>query len=257
MQICELFGLEIPASLTSAKDFVAGMECEIESVRSQHDLSGFRCTNDGSLRNSGVEFISPPLSYAALLEGFIRLQNNLELFDKTVAFSERTSTHVHINCASLETGHVTNLVRIYALFEEVFFSVVSKERRNNIHCVPLTETHLPALYHLNIAGMTKHWHKYTALNLKPLATIGTVEFRHLQGTGDALLVQDWLTILRNLWIECQLTPVDAVFLQDARSIYDLYLRIFGQCAVAMNVRNHLMSVIANNLLDVKLSFTKD
>lgn len=256
MKVYEIFGPDITPQLRDAKEFIAGMECEIESVRSVKDIAGFNCTNDGSLRNNGVEFISPPLRYGELITRFSELQATLQFYNRDEAFSERTSTHVHINCASLEAAEVENLILIYALFEEIFFSVVKRERRNNIHCVPLTETYLPSVYRQNLGYKHGKWHKYTALNIRPLDKLGTVEFRHLEGTGDIAKVTEWLTILHNLWEQCQVTKVDAAFLQDERKIHDLYVRIFGHSGAAMSVSNHLMSVISNNLLDVKLSFCK-
>lgn len=255
MTIAETFGLEASA-LNSVPHFMAGMECEIEAVYSKKDFPYFKVTEDGSLRNDGVEFISKPLTRTALNTAFRNLHASIQYTDKKVAFSPRTSTHVHINCRTLSDDQCRTLVLLYALFEEVFFSLVSPSRRGNIHCVPLTETYLPSKYALNINGMRQSWSKYTAINLVPLGSLGTVEFRHLQGTDDAALVEQWLLVLENLWTLAQRVRIDQASLQSKETIYNWFLCIFGDIPQAKALGPALFSIIENSLLDVKLSTIK-
>jgi hypothetical protein len=47
--------------------------------------------------------------------------------------------------------------------------------------------------------MSKDWHKYTALNLNPLSTYGTIEWRHMEGTCDLEKIILWLQIIGSIY----------------------------------------------------------
>ena len=240
--------------LDQASRFVAGIECEIESVISKQNFPFFVCTNDGSLRNDGVEFISSPLDKGTLLGAFRNLHAEIELNNADDAFSNRTSTHVHINCRNITAEHARQLVLFYALFEEYFFAMVDKERRHNIHCVPLTETFLPSLYKHSLTKNLTHWHKYTALNILPLAKQGSIEFRHLQGTNNPELLDEWLTTLDNLWRMCQREEMNAISLNNPIIIKQWWYTLFGHSKRIMALEPTITSMTRNSLLDVKFAF---
>jgi hypothetical protein len=240
--------------LNTTSAFTAGIECEIEGVVGTPCFDFFDTTKDGSLRHEGLEFISEPLGKEALLTAFTTLHDELELFEVPEGnFSPRTSTHVHINCRPLEEEQVKTLLLLYALYEEYFFLVVSPARRGNIHCVPLTETHLPGLYHTNLSSLVNRWHKYTALNLVPLCNLGTVEFRHLQGTGDPVVLGEWLTCLERLWELCQRTTLTADSLSSTATLEQWYTYIFGHSEKMRAMTPTLPSLISNTLIDVKFA----
>lgn len=253
MKLFEALNLN-KSDLDGAKQFFAGIECEIESVMNKHDMYGFRCTEDGSLRNHGVEFISPPLDKESLVGAFKGLHATIEYEHPDEAFSSRTSTHVHINCRSLTQDHARQLVLFYALFEEYFFAMVDKDRRHNIHCVPLTETFLPSIYKYSLLkGMTQ-WHKYTALNILPLAKQGSIEFRHLQGTNNVELLNEWLTTLDNLWRMCQREEINPSSLNNPIVVKQWWQTLFGHSPRIMALEPTLPSMTRNSLLDVKFAF---
>lgn len=193
-----LFAVE--PSLDLEPTFFAGMECEIESVCNTSNVSGFwKITDDASLRNDGREFISPPTTIPELVCEFAKLHKTLVCGGSYPKFSERTSIHVHVNCLHLSPQQVKNIVLLYALLEEFFFLACDPSRKNNIYCVPLSDTYLPSIYRFPLKDLWHRWHKYTALNIRPLSQHGTIEFRHMQGTDDVGLVTNWLTALGKLW----------------------------------------------------------
>ena len=252
-QISEHFGLK-EHTCDKVDRFYAGMECEIESIKSPSDAyAGFTTTTDGSLRNHGYEFISAPLDKETLLGAFKNLHATLQYYDKSDAFSNRTSTHVHINCRTLTPEQTRQLVLFYALFEEFFFSFVDPVRRSNIHCVPLTETFLPSVYRNNLNSMIDHWHKYTALNLIPLTKLGTIEFRHLQGTDNEEVTTQWLSCLERLWNLAQKDKISAAALTDEATLKQWWAYIFAECPQILALESSFNNIIKNNLVDVKLS----
>jgi len=254
MNIAYVYGLN-ESPLNFCSQFTAGVECEIESVSNGGEgFKGFEATEDGSLRNHGVEFISVPLGKTELLDCFDNLHAEIEFFDKKDAFSPRTSTHVHINCRSLEASQVKTLILLYALYEDFFFAMCEPGRRDNIHCVPLTETYLTALYGKDLKLLVERWHKYTALNILPLKNLGTVEFRHLQGTGDSALLAEWLTTLENLWTMCQRESLSIETLSDEDTLKSWWYKLFGHSSRVMSLSPSFNNIIANSLLDVKFAF---
>lgn len=231
---------------------IFGIECEIEAVTRQPSLGGtWSMTEDGSLRNGGKEFISSPVPLSSAIEAFEALHAQ-KFYNEAEAFSERTSIHVHMNCQSLTVQQVRVLVLLYAMFEEYFFAMTTPARRGNIHCVPLTETYLPVLYGNTIQGMLQRWHKYTALNIKPLSQHGTVEFRHMHGHADKELFAEWLGVLGRLWeLSSRTNQITPASLDNPRPYFDL---LFGGTRVHTKDDVALFTSTYNQLLDVKLSF---
>jgi len=249
-QVHEHFGCGGPHSQINT--FLAGLECEIEGVTNPVNHGIFHPVPDGSLRNNGIEFLSIPSSRAALMEGFTELHSKL-VFQKDVdPFSVRTSTHVHVNCSTLGLDQARIMVLLYALFEECFFMMVKPNRRDNIHCVPLTETPLPREYKKPLPNLVERWSKYTALNLKRLKDLGTMEFRHMHGTKDAVELNEWLHCLENLWNLCQRTEISAATLTK-ENIKAWHEAIFWPSSQVMSMRHSLFDIIRNNIIDVKFS----
>jgi hypothetical protein len=210
----------------------------------------FRSRQDLSLRNHGFEYVSKPQPSKQFLENFKGLHKTLQLGPD--AFSPRTSTHVHVNVSSLTVEETRTLVLLYALYEECFFMMVKPERRDNIHCVPLTETHLPAIYKTELTKYVQKWSKYTALNLLRIPDLGTIEFRHMHGTNDAEEMKQWLDVLNNLWMLCQAVKITEKSLTE-KNILLWFEQVFKNVPAVFQIRSSLFEVIRNNLIDVKFS----
>lgn len=195
--IPEIFGMD---AYRNTKDVLFGLECEIEAVRGWEDSLGnwWGVHEDGSLRNNGREFVSPPSPRTQVVEKFKELHKGIRLGKDP--FSERTSIHVHVNMQNLTDVEVRHIILLYALYEEYFFMMTVPARRENIHCVPLNQTFLPTYYGAAMANIPGRWQKYTAMNAKPLSNYGTLEFRHMHGHNDPGLLNDWLYLLEKLVI---------------------------------------------------------
>lgn len=248
-KICEMYGCTGYTNQTSP---LFGVECEIEAVRHVEDLDGlWQITEDGSLRNGGKEFISVPLLLPQQFEAFKKLHANITLGNDP--FSERTSIHVHMNCQGLDEQQVKNILLLYALYEECFFLMVHPSRRNNIHCVPLTETHMPSMYNRQLSSIVERWHKYTALNLLPLASQGTIEFRHMHGHNDSVLYNQWLVCLANLLEVGKRITIDRAFLSNKEALIRTHADIFRDSPVYNTTRVGFEFYMNNAITDVKLS----
>lgn len=253
-KVCEMFGLRSKKILDAPTNTYMGVECEIESVSNKEDFEprDFKVTTDNSLRNNGVEYISNVLTPTRLLESFKRLHDELEFFDEDEAFSSRTSTHIHLNCRHMTDLQCKQMLLLYALFEKYFFLMVDSSRENNIHCVPLNQTYLNTQYRSSFDTIVYRWHKYTAFNLLPLKTQGSIEFRHLHGTKDANLLARWLSCIENLQQLAMEEPLDSCSISDRETIDRWLTRIF--MASPQLLALDMDSLIADELLDIKLAF---
>lgn len=201
--------------------FQCGVEHELENFYSDYfDIAGlqtrFNVESDGSLVN-GIELTTYPGGVEQQMEFYNCLLQNFpqqyKVNKNKPIYSDRTSTHVHVCVADLTETQLISLVYMYSLLEPYFFSYVGEEREHNIHCVPLWATGV--MQKLGKVGASEmslvqqlqtyvgSWHKYTALNLKPMKNLNTIEFRHLFGTDHVQSFETWLHILEALYYWAQ------------------------------------------------------
>lgn len=183
-------------------NYIFGIEVEVEEVRypeiQSYNKSYWNITQDNSLRNNGYEFVSLPLKAKLLENALTQLQRSLP---PSHSFSPRTSVHVHMNVRDLTIEQICSLVILYVTCENLLFNWVGHERDKSIFCIKLLETNYRTSI-LNLLEHTSHtiynWNKYTALNLHPIQSIGTVEFRHMEGNIDIPRILTWINFLSSL-----------------------------------------------------------
>lgn len=244
--------------VTPEMGFIAGAELEIECVadwnnRYIEEELRVGVEQDGSLRNYGREFLLPPSTKDVLVDKMKQVHENIDWRDGE-RFSERTSIHVHVNCLWSSDIQVRDLLFLYSIFEPIFMAYVGPKRRDNIHCMPLTSTHMPSNYKGTLRTIKDRWHKYTALNLLPLSELGTVEFRHLYGTDNTEVFKQWLNMIEVLWIFSQswggFKQADLVDTARLSRITEALLTPeYYKHAV-----EHPYFNLTDNLIDVKLAF---
>lgn len=244
---------EIASSVLEGKEFITGVELEIEDIIDWRDDTlphGWHRTEDGSLRNNGYELISAPAGLSTQVVDFQHIHSKLILGENP--FSERTSIHVHVNCLDLTCDEVKSIVLWYSLFEAVFFTMVAPNRRNNIHCVGLDQTVLSEQFRRSLPIMLGKWSKYTALNMLPLREQGTIEFRHMQGHNDPVKFNEWLSTIRNLWKYGQ----EYIIKQSNLSpelILAAFDYIFKDSPKSLALRGNVLELVSDNIIDVKLA----
>lgn len=176
-----------------------GIEVEVENIRDTVRLDhSWSVHTDGSLRNSGLEFISLPTRPKHIESAINHLFDRLP---KEAHFSPRTSIHVHMNVRDLTLPQIYNIVILYQCFEDLLYKFAGPERKKSIFCVPLGSTNYYIQLRRNFVGRSDGiaWSKYTGLNLAPMNNYGTIEFRHLRGTNNRQMLFDWLHYLYAIW----------------------------------------------------------
>lgn len=192
---------------------IVGLEVEVENIINPTHIFPtseghvWRCTEDGSLRNNGIEYVSVPLSTEDVEWALVNLFKSFTGSSKWrgYEFSERTSIHVHMNVLDMSYEQLQTLLLAYILVEPILYSYVSGGRDKNIFCVPLKES---PFFSLGLAKVIKSidkgtfndfirngWSKYTGLNLMPIIKYGSIEFRHLVGTDNIPFILNWINLI--------------------------------------------------------------
>jgi hypothetical protein len=193
-----------------------GIEVEVEKIGTNNSVLSsdtgdcylWGSIEDGSLRNNGREYVSIPVKGQNIEFAVHTLHEFLNKNAKTKGheFSDRTSVHVHVDCGDMSVNNIQSLVAVYMAVEPILYQFVGGDRSANIFAVPVNETIMYddyleyVLTHSDagfgtIMDMARQWSKYTGLNLVPLRTYGTAEFRHMTGTADPLRLCNWINAL--------------------------------------------------------------
>lgn len=157
-----------------------GIELELERVIDRPELVFWNVTEDGSLRNSGAEFV--------LRDGYggMELEQAIdELFEwisrGTWDANWRCSTHFHVDMQDFTLDQVAKFILLFTSRESLMFEMSDPNRKNSNFCVPVASA-VPFYKRLmcnfrSIMHSTNLGQKYTALNVLPLVTQGTLEYR--------------------------------------------------------------------------------
>ena len=126
-------------NLTQYNAPLTGIEVEVENLNETRLAieHSWQVGTDGSLRNTGREFILYPSKPKHIEEAINHLFNQLP---PKAHFSPRTSIHVHLNCRDLTLKQIYNIVILYQCFEDLIYDFAGKERKKSIFCVPIGNT---------------------------------------------------------------------------------------------------------------------
>jgi len=179
---------------------LVGVEVEVEGIRypTMHPEFYWTTKEDHSLRNQGWEFTSIPLR-GYQIEYALDYLNAMLLFHPSnkPEYSPRTSIHIHLNVRDMTWNQIKTLVLLYTIFERHFFHIAGTKRETSIFCTPLYRSSKYTKLS-RLENNIHFWSKYNALNLgtilgsNEVPKYGTIEFRHLYGTGDKSVIINWI-----------------------------------------------------------------
>lgn len=183
------------------KDVFVGVEMEMEGINKFYTTSAMSFTDDGSLKDNGVEFVTIPIKLRYLE---IELKRVIESLKGNVSITSRCSTHVHMNVRDMTATQLSNMVMLYMIFERSLYRI-SGNRWDNNFCTPLYMSHsmVKTWFKTEQQPMAWSWYKYTGLNLSPIwggesTKLGTVEFRQLHGTTNVEEIIQWCNLITAL-----------------------------------------------------------
>ncbi len=206
-----------------------GLELEVEGKKLPRNILGWDTHEDGSLRG-GREYVSSApagsLETKAMLE---TVQKAFEAEGTELDYSFRTSTHCHVNMSNLSLDQTKATVVLYYLFEDLFAKFCAPHRRNNRFALTLKDAEsivdtLRQFVQRNELPNPDSG-KYSALNICPLQSQGTIEFRMLEGTNNWEKIHLWVRVLLRLRkAGKELGSVDAVAAAKPEALLDA---VFG------------------------------
>lgn len=191
----------MPTDQLVLSDQAVGIEVELEGMKRPPAIEWWNKVEDGSLRNSGVEYIfAQPLAGNACVLAVRALDSTLGKRVSKPVLSERTSVHVHIDISQWPTSQFKLFCMLWVLLESVSFEYFDANRFSNPYCIPFMRSNdrLRALFLvLSYVGMNsrnadrhcidrlKGWQKYSALHVGSAAIRGSLEVRLFPGTWKA------------------------------------------------------------------------
>ena len=182
-----------------------GIEVEVEGRNLPDRFQGivpWQIVGDGSLRGENREFVlKKPVKRGAWEKALNVLRNQLEKNESRVDFSHRCGVHVHINCQGLEVRDVISFITTYLCFEESLVRWCGDERVGNLFCLRASDA--PGLIgwvnRLKETGSIRSVYtdrvRYGSVNLKALATYGSLEFRAMRSDLTPGVIEDWVNVL--------------------------------------------------------------
>ncbi len=246
-----------------------GIEIETESSNgySLPDFKYWRAEGDGSLRNFGVEFIlSKPLDpgsreYAEAMVEFDKFAKTQKFLDSTY-----TSVHVHLNFADREARHLANFITLYLLFENVLTRYCGPDRDGNLFCLKTKDSEASYLLYRDLlkhiaSGSTNYFlrslnaarYKYSALNIVPLGTQGSVEVRTHPGATSSAPVDKWVKMLMCLYELAQKYNNPVEIMKETLNLTnyrDFSRKVFGHYHASFD-QNKLDEDVSENLIYAK------
>jgi hypothetical protein len=188
-----------------------GIELELEEAQGKEDqpwpYAFWHVKNEPSLRNNGAEFISYPAEISVKEKVCEELQTLLKKWPaKKPEATIRCSTHIHMNVAYLTLRQVYHTLLAWYLVENLVVKTQSDWRQGNLFCLRMMDAESISDHLIKGARHPdqflrihqKDYVKYAALNLAPIYTFGTIEFRFLSPITDPKLLCFWVDVFQNL-----------------------------------------------------------
>ena len=219
-----------------------GLEVEVENCTHipNIDCSPWDAISDGSLRHSGLEFLSArPFTREVLHEAVTQLYGWESACRWTTGV--RTSTHVHVNAMGHTLHQVAAVCALYALVEPLLFRFCGPLREENIYCVPWYRTPSEVevvrdIMEYDSLDAVSNACKYSGLYLQPLVRFGTFEFRQAPVFDTPTDLLDWVEMCECIVYNDYDTP-DQVIEEFTRLSPDHFVqRTFGT-ALASRLRD--------------------
>lgn len=191
-----------------------GIEVEVEHFTTldaedllfnNKDIKNFVVHDDGSLYR-GSEFVTKtPHTLNSIVREADILYSKLKETSATIG--DKTSTHIHADVRNFNKAQLFSLFCLFAYYEDDWIEKLDTSRKNNRFCLTYRtciEYFGKVLSSLRSADSSRiffrssHSNRYCGLNVDPIHTKGSVEFRFMQGNLDTEKLREWLEIIAKL-----------------------------------------------------------
>lgn len=180
-----------------------GVEIEVEGDCLPDIIPYWDVHGDGSLRaEEAFEYVLPrPVGINTLKTRLATLKEAFEDCESDFHESYRAGVHVHINVQDLTVKELFNFIIINLVVEELLLTFCASHRVGNHFCLPSSQAdYMPNLLwkcaeEKDLAVLHTDDIRYSAMNLKPIITYGSIEFRAHESTYDFDKIHKWASIL--------------------------------------------------------------
>lgn len=181
--------------------FKVGVEIECENVERLIPDDYFRHVHEAMLVDGAEYVLREPLMEPELSNAITGLMDKFT----DEAFSQRCSTHIHIDVREMSRVQLFNFITLYVMFEHVILKLVKEDRVGNLFCLPVFDSHATeailielAIKAVDIKELRMDDWKYSAINLASVAKLGSLEFRALHGTKSPVELINWIGVHKKL-----------------------------------------------------------
>lgn len=202
--VYKMFGYAPNITTAQCSDAVSsqhlvGIEVELEGFKKgpHDDLKYWKLEHDGSLRDNGIEFIlRVPLTGVDLEAAAMEMEREVQ--ESGALGNHRCSTHIHLDVRNFTIQQIRLLSMVYAMYEKFLFKYVGGNREDNFYCVPVYRSldNRQKIVHALSTGRFRHAPKYSAFNIRPVNSLGSVEFRMQQAIMSAEKLIRWTRIIQ-------------------------------------------------------------
>jgi hypothetical protein len=238
-----------------------GVEIEVEGEKLPARIAGWRVEADPSLRGeqSAEYVLASPVPIGELSEHLATLKaafvKNNARFDDTY----RAGVHVHVNVQHFTLKELFNFIVLVMVVEELLLTFCAKHRIGNHFCLRSSEAgYLPNLLlrtvkEQNINLLHTDDIRYSAMNLKPIATYGSIEFRALESTYDFDKINKWAEILVHLRdVSKEFTAPQKIMEEVSAGGYDGFVRkVFGDNADLFMAQKDWQQMIRKGIINAQ------
>lgn len=195
-----------------------GIEIEVEGNNLPDGDNLWRRDHDGSLRgDDNAEYVmKKPLSLDGAEQALVQLKKAFKgaRFDDSV----RAGTHIHINMQECTMKEVYTMYTAYLVVENALVELSGEGRQGNLFCLRADDAKY-ILHQMIRAVRDKRYRylasddiRYCALNVKPITSYGSLEYRALRSTDNFDTVMMFAKALHTMREQAKLVgnPVDIV-----------------------------------------------
>lgn len=182
-----------------------GLEIEVEGINLPNIKSVYwEVHNDGSLRGEAFEYVTKgALLLEELPKALKTLNNSFAKKESELHLSFRTSVHVHMNVREVDVNKIGAIIYIYYMYEELFMQFCGEDRIGNRFCLRMRDSeevvsNVIQAFKTKFKMLDANLLKYSALNIAPIRTFGSLEFRGMRGTVDTDTIVTWVNLLNCL-----------------------------------------------------------
>lgn len=182
-----------------------GIEIEMEASSQFPPSSpiGWLPHSDGSLKGYAREYVSAvPITIDKVDSELEKLKVFLSGMD--IHHSFRAGVHIHVNCQNLTLQQIGTFAAVYWALEPSLVKFCGSNREGNLFCLRLCDAEAPFFLLLETLKSGQLGHvatdniRYASLNLRALATHGSLEFRAMETLPDLSKIAEWSRMLYHM-----------------------------------------------------------